>query len=164
MQEALKLEEQKKLAHEFKIKEQAEERERRIGLREGGLTIPPLAQGGEDSIILSSIGANVRPGDPKLADGNGDEDTERRQQSPLVVDLCEDNKPNSASSEKDKSSGKEKEEIKSVKNKKKPKVKRGKGKGKCTKSPTPLDEGESKGTDKFPYYRHWLQPEGLPFH
>ncbi|KAH9821845.1 hypothetical protein DFH28DRAFT_923314 [Melampsora americana] len=158
MQEVLNIEEGKKKALALKQKEQAEERERRAGMREGGLTeVPKGPSTGEqiktlDTTLTLSIQPtevqgdsqpNVTGNSPILAGGEN-----QVKDDPLIVDLCKDEDVRSESSgvkESDKKRSVGKSNLV-----KKRKTKTRKGKGRKSKSSSPIG-GEEERDEKALY-------------
>ncbi|KAH9809236.1 hypothetical protein DFH28DRAFT_1189432 [Melampsora americana] len=156
MQEVLNIEEEKKKALALKQKEQAEERERRAGMREGGLMeVHKGPSTGEptdtlDTTLTLSIQPTEVQGDSQPnAKGNSPIQVGGENQvnvDPLIVDLCEDEDVKS-----DSSGVKESDKKRSVGKSnlvKKKKTKTRKGKGRKSKSSSPIggeEERDEKG-------------------
>ncbi|KAH9808587.1 hypothetical protein DFH28DRAFT_1135288 [Melampsora americana] len=158
MQETMKIEEEKKKMLALKLREQAEERERRAELRESGPT---------DTLSGLEIGENTIPPDPTLTQHTlpievqsntqpieeGDNRDHVRENNDggghVVVDLCEVDEEKSESSGIEEG-GKKKKKGKISLGTKKKKAKGRKGKGRKSKSPSPMGEG-SIGNGKTLY-------------
>ncbi|KAH9823845.1 hypothetical protein DFH28DRAFT_921365 [Melampsora americana] len=159
MQEMMKLEEEKKRMVTLKLREQAEERERRAGMRENssiesrkGLETgehiktpdPTLTQPTLPTDVQGSTQSTETVDHPDHS-GNGGHD----RVDPVIVDLCEEEDERSDSSGgEDDGDKKKRGKLSVVKKKKKTKCK--KGKNKKSRSPTPIrEDGVRNGNSMY---------------